>query len=89
LTNYCRDYVSDLTVSIKFALLLPYILLEERRTRNKYFSTLTTGFAFIYECQYFNIENVFWEARLFQGRVRVTEPSSEPIALHHARLRVI
>jgi hypothetical protein len=24
----------------------------------------------------FNIENVLWEARLFQGRVRVTEPSS-------------
>jgi hypothetical protein len=37
----------------------------------------------------FNIENVLWEARLFQGCVRVTEPtepSSEPIALHHARL---
>jgi hypothetical protein len=26
---------------------------------------------------HFNIENVLWEARLFQGRVRVTEPSSE------------
>jgi hypothetical protein len=25
---------------------------------------------------HFNIENVLWEARLFQGRVRVTEPSS-------------
>jgi len=49
-TNYCWDRVSDLTISIKFALRLRYILLEERRTRNKYFSPLTTGFASVFAC---------------------------------------
>jgi hypothetical protein len=28
------------------------------------------------DTNFFNTENVLWEARLFQGRVRVTEPSS-------------